>query len=169
MLVLTFQARDSPHTLINSRELSILSCTFDNRDALPMIQPADNQGRGVDDTLEIPSQPMGPTRNRGPSRCYNVAMVVVYFILLILAVVALGTFGKKQAEITQRRHQRNDYEHTCILFTTTLGYNDDGVWQVKLHSAALCGYVLWGLASVAIVVFVWLIYSIAQAIIGPKM
>ena len=123
-----------------------------------MSQPAEHPGTGVDDTFEVPP----PTRNRRSSRCYNVAMIVVYFVVLIIAVVALGSFGRKQADIRQLFHGVTD--KACILFFTL-----DDLENKEFHSAGVCGYVLWGLVSVAIVVFVWLVYSIVQVGIGPKM
>ena len=96
-------------------------------------------------------------------------MIVAYFAVLIIAVVALGSFGKKQADISQRFHALGSTDNTCILFGTTTRYDSvNKVRYVKLHSAGLCGYVLWGLVSIAIVVFVWLVYSIVLTAIGPK-
>ena len=125
-----------------------------------MSKPTEYPGTGVDDTLEVPPLPTRLTRNRGPSRCYNFTMIVVYFVVLIMAVVALGSFGKKQAELNQLAHTYGVSGKICILFATE---------NLDLHSAGVCGYVLWGLVSVAIVVFVWLVYSIVQVAIGPKM
>ena len=136
-----------------------------------MKQPTENPGIGVDDTFERPPAPLPtlPTRNRGPSRCYNFTLIVAYFVVLIIAVVALGSFGKKQADISQRFHEFGYTDKTCILFGTTISYDTaNKVRYVDLHPAGLCGYVLWGLVSVAIVIFVWLVYSIVQTAIGPK-
>ena len=135
-----------------------------------MSQPAEDPGTGVDDASEIPPPPTRPTRNRKPSRCYNVTMTVVYFVVLILAVVALGSFGKKQAEINQRinRLSFGYSDKTCILFASSTEIGDN-LRLFELHSAGVCVYMLWGLVSVAIVMFVWLVYSIVLAAIGPKM
>ena len=116
----------------------------------------------------------GPTtsqtrRNKGPSRCYNASFIVVYFVLLIVAVVALGSFGRKEAEIIARsRKEHNTTAYSCILFTKYHGTNASGVRFVHLHTSGLCGYVFWGLTSITVVAFVWLIYSVVQAAIGPK-
>ena len=110
-----------------------------------------------------------PKRNKGPSRCYHVMMIVVYFALLLMAVVTLGTFGVKEAQIIHRaRVQYNSTAYSCILYAT---YNSTGRNgnTVNLQSSALCGYVFWGLTSVTIVACVWLVYSIVQAAVGPKM
>ena len=90
-------------------------------------------------------------------------MIVVYFALLLMAVVALGSFGAKQADIDKRTRDF-DPDHTCILFAKV---NEDNI--VELNSPGLCGYVLWGLVSITIVAFVWLIFSIVLAAIAPKM
>ena len=114
-----------------------------------------------------------PERNKGPSRCYNVMMIVVYFALLIMAVVALGTFGAKQSQITDRAQKHyNSTAYSCILYSTYLGINETTkppTVYVKFHTNGVCGYVFWGLASITIVAFVWFIYSIVQAIVGPRM
>ena len=91
-------------------------------------------------------------------------MIVVYFVVLIVAVVALGSFGKKQTDINQLAHRTGSRtDDTCVLFVTM-----DDLERGGLHYAGVCHYVLWGLVSVVIVVFVWLVYSIVQAAIGPK-
>ena len=137
-----------------------------------MGHPAENRNTGVDDTLDVPLVPTVPTqtRNRVPSRCYNVAMIVVYVVLLIMTVVALGSFGKKQADIIQHEYERVGYytDNTCILFAEVKTSDTDNKPHLYLHSAGLCGYVLWGLVSVTIVIFIWIVYSIVLAAIGPK-
>ena len=115
-----------------------------------------------------------PKRNKGPSRCYNVTMIVVYFALLLMTVVALGAFGAKQSQITDRaRKELNSTTHTCILYSSYLWSENDGdgktIVHMKFHSSGLCGYVFWGLASLTIVAFVWFVYSILQAIFAPRM
>ena len=99
-------------------------------------------------------------------------MSVVYLALLLMAVVALGSFGIKQAEITRRQHDLGiDRSETCIFFAKYKGsYEKDGktVNRIELRSPGLCGYVLWGLISITIVVVVWLVYSIVLAVFGPK-
>ena len=39
---------------------------------------------------------------------------------------------------------------------------------IGLSSPGLCGFMLWGLTSITIVPFIWLIYSIVLAVIGPN-
>ena len=110
-----------------------------------------------------------PKRNKGPSRCYNVMMIVVYFALLVLAVVALGSFGAQQNQMKDRAQKRHYSAHSCILYSTFLRKDEQtGVVHIKLHTNGVCGYVFWGLTSVTIVSFFWFIYSIVQAIIAPR-
>ena len=117
--------------------------------------------------------PPVPERNKGPSRCYNVMMIVVYFALLLMAVVALGSFGAKQSQIADRaKKEYNSAAHSCILYSVydRTEERDDGkkVVYIKFHTNGVCGYVFWGLASITIVAFVWFIYSIVQAVIAPR-
>ena len=59
-------------------------------------------------------------RNKGPARCYFVMMAVVYLALVLMVIVALGSFGMKQAEITKCQLNLGlDYSQTCILFEET--------------------------------------------------
>lgn len=127
-------------------------------------------------TEEVPETlaPLPVKRNKGPARCYFVMMAVVYLALLLMAVVALGSFGVKQADITRRQHSLGiDRNQVCILFAKFVRTEtkDDGqkVNIIELGSPGLCGYVLWGLISITIVAVVWLVYSIVLAVIGPKM
>ena len=125
---------------------------------------------------EIPEslEPLPVSRNKGPARCYFVMMAVVYLVLMFMAVVALGSFGIKQSEITRRQINLGlDRSQTCILFAQYLRTEtrDDGqvVHIKRLKPPGVCGYVLWGLISITIVAVVWFIYSIVLAVIGPKM
>ena len=134
------------------------------------------EGKEKEVMEEIPEslEPMPVSRrNKGPARCYFVMMAVVYLALVLMAVVALGSFGVKQAEITKRQLNLGyDHSQTCILFEETpRTENRDGrtVYIKRLKPAGVCGYVLWGLISITIVAVVWFIYSIVLAVIGPKM
>ena len=118
---------------------------------------------------EIPEslEPLPVSRNKGPARCYFVMMAVVYFALVLMAVVALGSFGIKQAEITRRQLDLGyGHSQTCILFADS--ETMDNVVYVTLKPPGVCGYVLWGLISITIVAVVWFVYSIVLAVIGPK-
>ena len=130
---------------------------------------------------EMNGAPFEPIpRNKRPARCYFMTMAVVYLVLLITAVVALAHFGLREAEINRVNSQdklRLGVIHpsqTCILFAKHADADDPDFdlpndFILDLHSSALCGYVLWGLISVTIVAFVWLVYSIVLAAIGSKM
>jgi hypothetical protein len=124
---------------------------------------------------EIPEylEPLPVSRNKGPARCYFVMMAVVYLVLLLMAVVALGAFGIKQSQITKRQINLGaDRSQTCILFAQFVSKEMRGDQEViikRLQPAGVCGYVLWGLISITIVAFVWFIYSIVLAVMGPKM
>ena len=115
-------------------------------------------------------------RNKRSARCYFMTMAAVYLVLLIMAVVALANFGIREAEINRLKSQNklavHHPEQTCILFAKHIDDPDDQYSNkiiTELHSSALCGYVLWGLISITIVAFVWLIYNVVLAAIGPKM
>ena len=124
---------------------------------------------------EIPEslEPLPVSRNKGPARCYFVMMAVVYFALVLMAVVALASFGIKQAKITRRQLDLGaDRSQTCILFADFLGTemkDDKTVYRIRLKPPGVCGYVLWGLISITIVAVVWFVYSLVLAAIGPKM
>ena len=141
-----------------------------------------SQPEGLKD--EPPPYPESPTssepplplyqRNKGPARCYYVLMAVLYAVLLLMAIVALASFGIKQSEINKRQQTLgHPNSETCILFSKYIGTDEDPngnpVYRIRLHTPGLCGYVLWGLTSITIVAFVWLIYSIVLAVVGPKM
>ena len=120
----------------------------------------------MEESPESPAQALLPiSQNKGPARCYFMMMAIVYVTLALMAVVALGGFGIKQAEIA--RSVCCDPSKTCILFAKLK--NVDGKAVIDFNLPGVCGYVLWGLISITIVAVVWLVYSIVLAIIGPKM
>ena len=142
------------------------------------IQTADSWDPDDERPAAVPTEEPPPSYNnddaiqkRRSARCYNVTMIVVYLALLIIASVGLGGFGLKQSQIVSALPSYQ-YE-TCILFTRTTStdvVDGKSVRYVEFHSPGVCGYVLWGLISVTIVMFVWFIYSIVQAVLGrPKM
>ena len=140
-----------------------------------MQSQEEKEKEAMEELPESPTDlaPLPVRRNKGPARCYFVMMAVVYFALLIMAVVALGSFGIKQAEITRRQHDLGiDPSQTCILFAKFIRLEErpDGtkVHIIQLRSPGLCGYVLWGLISITIVAVVWFVYSIVLAAFGPK-
>ena len=134
-----------------------------------MYQSVDKQEPEGEGELYEPISPV-PNRNKGPSRCYNVMMTVVYFALLLMAVVALGSFGAKQQQITDRAQKEyNSTSHSCILYSTFVRVNKTTkTVYIKFHTNGVCGYTFWGLTSLTIVAFVWFVYSIVQAVIAPR-
>ena len=131
-----------------------------------MYQSVDKQEPEGEGELYEPVSP-APKRNKGPSRCYNVMMIIVYFALLLMAVVALGSFGATQSKIKDRTQKEHNSTHSCILYSTYLR-TENKIVYIQFHTNGVCGYVFWGLTSVTIVAFVWFIYSIVQAIIAPR-
>lgn len=97
-------------------------------------------------------------------------MTVVYFAILIMAVVALGTFRAKVSQIVDRvRVVNNSTANSCIIFASYAGMNEKGDVLLHFHSSGPCDFVFLGLVSVTIVVFGYLVYSLIQAAIGrPK-
>ena len=113
------------------------------------------------------------SRNKRPARCYFMMMAVIYLGLLIVAVVALAHFGIREAEINRLKSEHKlavlHPRQTCILFAKHLEDDVSNKYIIDLHSSGLCGFVLWGLISITIVAFVWLVYNVVLAAIGPKM
>ena len=99
-------------------------------------------------------------------------MIVVYFALLLMAVVALGSFGVKQSQIADRTQKEyNSRTNSCILYSTyarTEERDNKKIVYMNFHTNGVCSYVFWGLIWITIVAFVWFIYSIVQAVIAPR-
>ena len=112
---------------------------------------------------KVPRKPSA-SHNRLSARLHYSVLAAVYFIMLIVALVALGSFGAKEAQVRgfRSRHFPSS-PGTCILYS---GRENRGI---RLGSASACGFVLWSQASVLIVVTVWLIYNIVLAVLGLKM
>ena len=131
----------------------------------------EDQEQAKENSSTTPAQPVTnanrriPDRSaRLPYRVHYAVLVVVYFVALILALVALGSFGVKEAQVHsfQSRHSRPS--QNCILYAKPLGEK-----YIELSTAGPCNFVLWAQVSVLIVVFVWFIYNIVLAVLGPKM
>ena len=113
--------------------------------------------------------PAGPNRaSRFPYRMHYAVLATVYFVALILALVALGSFGVKEAEVHSFVRDHNLRQgHNCILYAKPIDeYNER---RILLSTAGPCNFVLWGEVSVLIVVVVWFIYNIVLMALGPKM
>ena len=113
-------------------------------------------------------------RNRRPARCCFMMMAVIYLMLLIVAVVVLASFEIKESEIRRLKDSLllpagdRGSTQTCILFAPHLEVaGHKGITALK--PPGLCVFVLWGLISITIVAFVWLVYNVVLAAIGPKM
>ena len=122
--------------------------------------------------IEAVNSAINVPRNKRPAQCYFMFMAVVFLLLLITAIVALASFEIKEAEVRRLNSATKlgvlDHGRTCILFGENM--KPGGVQVItNLGSPGVCGYVLWGLISVTIVAFVWLVYNVVLAVIGPKM
>ena len=106
----------------------------------------------------------GQNRNKTPARIYFFVFSLLYAVLLLDNVISLGCFGVKQAHVDSKT---TEWTGKCILFGTFAGTHD-GKNKVHLGSKGTCAFVLWGQASLSIVAFVWLGYSIIAAILGSK-
>ena len=103
-------------------------------------------------------------------RIYFVSFSVVFAVLLLVCVISLGTFGRKQAEVNSETRKEMG-RGRCILFgkyERTEKKDDKDTVYILLSPLGTCVFVLWGQVSLSIVVFVWLGYSIIAAILGFK-
>ena len=105
------------------------------------------------------------------ARCYYVFMFLVYLILFLVSVVSLGSFGVTEHQVRGFYAGYKQY-NSCILYGAFKGYDvdDDGNRRVivRLSNIGSCGFVLWGLISVMIVMFVWVVSSFLQIFIVPR-
>lgn len=99
-----------------------------------------------------------PRRNKRPARCYYCFILVLFLMLFLDSTVSLGTFGAVQAEVNNFWSPKN----SCILFGSFVTYG-----CVDLPNIGSCAFVLWGLVSVTIVAFLWLIYSSVLFVLSP--
>lgn len=114
--------------------------------------------------------PSNEQSSRKPARCYYFMLILVFFILFIDCVVSLGSFGVIQYKVNN--FYKKDPLHpnvtfnTCILFGKFSRDLENGIHVVKLTNIGSCAFVLWGLISIMIVAFVWLVFSIVLVFIG---
>lgn len=113
-----------------------------------------------------------PSRGQLYARVHYGVLAAAYIVLLVVALVALGSFGAIEALV---RDFQNRYfpspessESNCILYVTFTGQEVGPVRIIRLGSTGSCGFVLWGQASALIVVAVWLVYSIVLLVLGRK-
>ena len=77
-------------------------------------QPLEEED-AYDSRPQINARPTVPPLNKAPSRCFNTLMIVVYFVLFIMAVVALGTFGYKESQFRSLASKYGYPDQSCIL------------------------------------------------------
>ena len=108
-------------------------------------------------------KPGGADRSKGPGRFHFSVCSIFFLVLLLVTVISLGTFGVMQRRITNFEPNKSQ----CILFASKAGMKDEHT--VLLHlSVGVCGFTLWGQVSLVIVAFVWLVYSITQAVLSSR-
>ena len=107
-----------------------------------------------------------PSRGQLYARVHYGVLAAVYFVLLVVALVALGSFGAIEARV--RNFQDPSSESNCILYVTLTGQEVGRVRIIQFGPTGSCGFVLWGQASALIVVAVWLVYSIVLLVLGRK-
>lgn len=106
-------------------------------------------------------------------RVHYSILAVLYLVVLVLAGVALGSFGVSETNVHKFVKDNYPPEHqanNCILYAKYLGGETEGLRQVALFNPGPCGFVLWGQVSVFIVVLVWFVFSIGQLVfLRPEM
>ena len=92
-------------------------------------------------------------------------LAALYLIVLVLAGVALGSFGTSETNVhnfVNANYPPERRANNCILYASFLGYEINDVRQVAMFNPGPCGFVLWGQVSVFIVVLVWFVSSVGQ-------
>ena len=112
-----------------------------------------------EDTSSLPQ----PARRR----VHYGILAALYLIVLVLAGVALGSFGASETNV--HKFVTDNYPpdlraNNCILYASYLGYDIGDVRQVAMFNPGPCGFVLWGQVSVFIVVLVWFVSSVGQLV-----
>ena len=99
-------------------------------------------------------------------RVYYVIMTGVYIVILLATLVSLGTFGV-QFSATRRFHDRvASSSSVCVLYGLD---REDNAINVRLTNNASCGFVLWGLVTIVLVLVVWIGVHVVLALLGkPK-
>ena len=108
-----------------------------------------------------------PPRSKTGPRVYYVVLMCWVFLLLLLAAIALGSFGRKQNEITSSYKNYSSSHGHCILFVSYGGKN--GNQTLFPENYGVCGFVFWGLASLAIVGFSFLVYLVVLTVFGTRL
>ena len=134
-------------------------------------------GAEEDQDIELPPAPTPPPRKKAPARVYFGLVCVGMLLLLLLAVIALGSFAYKQKQLSKLYAgdvEGTNQEGSCILFADgnpTGGKTPDGDKEVlfKFHNFAPCHFIYWALSSGTVLAGVFLLYSIVLTIAGPRM
>ncbi len=98
-------------------------------------------------------------------RVYYLIMAGLCALTILLEVVILGTFG---LQFSKTRSFWGNYvngnSEVCVLYGTASPKGNP-----FLSNNAACGFVLWAIISIIIVLIVWTVYFIILAAIGlPK-
>ena len=105
-----------------------------------------------------------PSKRNGCSRLFHCIMAVVYFVVLLTAVISLGTFATKQNDIASITFPGLP---RCVLFASYEGHIDpDGLPQIRLGQDAICLFSIWGEAALACVSLGMFIFAVVLAFIG---
>jgi hypothetical protein len=92
-------------------------------------------------------------------------LAALYLIVLVLAGVALGSFGTSETKVhnfVNANYPPERRANNCILYASYLGYEINDARRVAMFNPGPCGFVLWGQVSVFIVVLVWFVSSVGQ-------
>lgn len=93
---------------------------------------------------------------RAGQRFYYLVMTILYGIVLVIELVTLGTFGVQFSRM--RSHFSSD---VCVLYADN---------NLNPGNNASCGFTLWGLVTIIVVLLVWMVFHVIMALIGrPKM
>ena len=126
---------------------------------------------------DVEPPPPTPPRKKGPSRIYFGVVAVGMSIFLLLCVIALGSFGAKQAQLPGFfKVEREIYDikgGLCVLFVNTrpnpYPNPDTKVIISENQGDSSCVFIFWGLTSGTILALGMIIYSLVMLIIGSRM
>ena len=102
---------------------------------------------------------------RGKSRVFNLIMAIIYAIILLLLVIALGAFAKKSQEFFSDVSDVNIEVNYCPLYVRSAG---TGTRQGTFPPATPCNFVIGVEACLAIAVTGLLIFAVIKIVIAPK-
>ena len=130
----------------------------------------DSGGEEITSSTRLLKRPHGKEKRNGGTKCYQSLMVVVFFVMFLISVVSLGSFGVMQHKVSKFWDipDLNVHYNTCILFGSYNRTDPDGTVHINLSTIGSCAFTLWGLMSVMLVMFIWLIYSFVLIFCGPK-